>query len=275
MTSGLLKIASNAYLISILRRQQVAQIQGSPIYVITAVSLIPLSSQSDATNAIVQAQETLRQEVGEEKADKDDSSGSSDDGGEHPNDSLADEGHHGTTPGSDLPTDPKKSADSTSIAQDVIGRQGQYGRFAERWFSRKGWKTEGRRAQGMSTEAQEKARTQISPNLEDTLPASSVDTDGESVSTKDNERIRNQPDADTDREEKQEDHITNTLLPKLLRTTKMLLSSHSFFFSYDYDITRRDGTQVNKKGNLPLHKSVDPLVSLQSSSSISPYPDTD
>ena len=262
MHSGLLKIASNAYLISILRRQQVAQIQGSPIYMITAVSLIPLSSQSDATTAIKQARETLRQEVGDEKADNDDSSGSSDDGGERLDDSPAEEAHHRATPGSKSHADPRKSADNTSIAQDVIGRQGQYGRFAEKWFSRKGWRTEGRRAQGMSTEAEDKARTQISKS-ESSRPASSVvDIEGENVPTKEVERIHNPPEANIDLEEKQEDHITNTLVPKLLRTTKMLLSSHSFFFSYDYDITRRIGTQVSKKGNLPLYKSVDPLVSL-------------
>ena len=262
MSSGLLKIASNAYLISILRRQQVAQIQGSPIYVITAVSFIPLSSQSDATIAIKQEQETLRQELEEGKADNDDSSGSSDDGGEHPNDSPTDEGHQRTTSGSKLHADGSKSTDSASIAQDVIERQGQYGRFAERWFSRKGWKTEGRRAQGMSTEAQGEARTQISPKSEYTGPASVASIEGANVPPKEDEPIHDQPEANKDQDKKEEDHITDTLLPKLLRTTKMLLSSHSFFFSYDYDITRRNGTQVNKKGDLPLHKSVDPLVSL-------------
>ena len=258
-----MKIASNAYLISILRRQQVAQIQGSPIYVITAVSLIPLSSQSDATAAIKQAQETLRQEVGHETRDNDDSSGSSDDGGEHLAESPTDDGHHITTPGAKSHADPGKSSDSTSIAQDVIGKQGQYGRFAERWFSRKGWKTEGRRAQGMSTEAQEKEQTQKPLKLEDTRPASSVvGMEGETVSIKENERVHDILEVKAEREGKQEDHITDTLLPKLLRTAKMLLSSRSFFFSYDYDITRRNGTQVNKTGDLPLYKSVDPLVSL-------------
>ena len=261
MNSGLLKIASNAYLISILRRQQVAQIQGSPIYVITAVSLIPLSSQSDATAAIKQAHETLRQEVGQETQDDEDSSGSSDDGGEHLAESPTDDGHHITTSGVNSHADPGKSSDSTSIAQDVIGKQGQYGRFAERWFSRKGWKTEGRRAQGMSTEAQEKERAQKSPYSEDTRP-SLVGIEGKHVSSKEDECIHEKAEANTEREEKQEDQITDTLLPKLLRTTKLLLSSRSFFFSYDYDITRRNGTQVGKTGDLPLYKSVDPLVSL-------------
>ncbi len=37
---------------------------------------------------------------------------------------------------------------TSNVAQDVLTRKGQYGRFAERWFSRKGWSTEKRRAQG-------------------------------------------------------------------------------------------------------------------------------
>lgn len=54
--------------------------------------------------------------------------------------------------------------------------------------------------------------------------------------------------------------ITGKLLPKLLRTTKMLLASRSFFYSYDYDITRRIGDQGTKHADVPLHRSVDALV---------------
>ena len=53
----------------------------------------------------------------------------------------------------------------------------------------------------------------------------------------------------------------NSLLPKLLRTTRVLLTSHSFFYSYDMDITRRSGTGSAKSSDLPLYKSADPLVS--------------
>lgn len=57
------------------------------------------------------------------------------------------------------------------------------------------------------------------------------------------------------------DSVTDTLLPKLLRTTKVLLASRSFFFSYDYDITRRLGSQGAYNRDIPLHRIVDPLVS--------------
>ncbi len=58
-----------------------------------------------------------------------------------------------------------------------------------------------------------------------------------------------------------EANTTNALVPKLLRTTRMLLSSRSFFYSYDLDITRRLGGEIVKNPELPLSKSVDPLVS--------------
>lgn len=58
----------------------------------------------------------------------------------------------------------------------------------------------------------------------------------------------------------QESDVTSTLLPKLLRTTKMLFASQNFFFSYDYDITRRVEEQTIQAPNVPLYRSVNPLV---------------
>ena len=36
----------------------------------------------------------------------------------------------------------------TSIAEDVIDKKGVYGRFADKWFSKRGWNVEKRRALG-------------------------------------------------------------------------------------------------------------------------------
>ena len=58
-----------------------------------------------------------------------------------------------------------------------------------------------------------------------------------------------------------EANTANALVPKLLRTTRMLLSSRSFFYSYDLDITRRLGGEIVRNPEIPLSKSVDPLVS--------------
>lgn len=223
-----------------------------------------MSSQSDATSAIKQAQASLKQEAGRGKADNDDS-GSSDDEGVHADDGPTGDEHDDALLDSKVQSNQGRPAEGTSIAQDVIGRQGQYGRFAERWFSRKGWKTEGRRAQGMSSEAHDRAQMQTTPAEEATSLVSPVaEAQGiANVSAEEDEDIVKQQNINKAPKDKTEVDITSTLLPKLLSTTKMLLSSHSFFFSYDYDITRRMGTQRSRKGYLPLHKCVDPLVGVR------------
>ena len=150
-----------------------------------------------------------------------------------------------------------------NVVEDVIGKKGQYGRFAERWFSRNGWTAEKRRAQGMSTADEEPRSASTQDALQNPDPtndaaATLVDLNSSGQTTKrDEEKQRNEsPPPDN-----QTANVVNTLLPKLLRTTRMLLGSRSFFFSYDLDITRRMGNQNTKSSELPLHKSVDPLVS--------------
>ena len=58
---GLLDLVATKYLISITERDQVAQIRGKSVYSIKDVTLIPLSSQSDAEEAIVAAGRALKQ----------------------------------------------------------------------------------------------------------------------------------------------------------------------------------------------------------------------
>jgi predicted transcriptional regulator len=75
---GLLDLVATKYLILITQRDQVAQIRGKSVYTIKDVTLIPLSSQSDAEEAIVAATRALKQgkktiaEVSEESDVEDD-----------------------------------------------------------------------------------------------------------------------------------------------------------------------------------------------------------
>lgn len=152
MAQGLLTVAPVAYLITILRREQVAQIRGVPIYVITDVALIPLSSQTEAKKAIDHAKDSLRKGSGGPAIVAEDTDTSDDE--EVHAELIAEEDDQSspTSSGSKRgfpATRPDRSERSTSnVAQDVLARKGQYGRFAERWFSKKGWSTEKRRAQG-------------------------------------------------------------------------------------------------------------------------------
>ncbi|KAL8759272.1 MAG: hypothetical protein Q9199_000885 [Rusavskia elegans] len=228
----LLNIASASYLVSILRRQQVAQIRGSPVYVITSVALIPLSSQSDAEKAIEQTNKEVQRHTTHQEAQdvSIDSHG------------LADEDSGG-----------QSQEGNDSIAQDVMGKRGQYGRFAESWFSRKGWTTERRRAQGMSADDVGKSegfRKGQKGDLHDL--EENIENDGKNLPGGPTQRLPQQGAS-------QGQDVMSTLLPKLLRTTKMLFASRSFFYSYDYDITRRVGELTVKTPNVPLYRSVDPL----------------
>ena len=158
---------------------------------------------------------------------------------------------------------PLHSARSTSsVAEDVIERKGQYGRFAERWFSKKGWTTEKRRTQGMSIDGVEKMETpnrQLiglnDPQSKSPLVATMFDGVENSDRTN-NVEIPKQA-LESDVSGSPPVNITN----KLLRTTRMLLESRSFFFSYELDITRGLGMNDKNISVMRLYKFADPLVS--------------
>lgn len=249
-------------MVSISGREEVASIRGKAVYVISSVSFIPLSSQTESQRAILGAKEALKKEFGGRSAGATADSDTSDDEEDHPA-----EGHEEL----DLPllTTPKAAKGSrpvtpqtahqrnTSVAEDVINKKGQYGRFAERWFSKKGWSVEKRRMQGMSTNVLEDSQASKDKGTEareptETAPAAKA-SDGPSDSLPPPEQSQASVAVGTH-------EIAKKFTPKLLQTTKLLLESRSFFFSYDYDITRRFGSQEVKSSELPLHRSVDPLV---------------
>ncbi|KAL8733152.1 MAG: hypothetical protein Q9166_002344 [cf. Caloplaca sp. 2 TL-2023] len=258
----LLNIAEASYLVSILRRQQVAQIRGSAVYVVTSVVLIPLSSRCEANRTIEQTKKEIQKEAGDKVPNEQiHSDSSADEGSYHSEGHVTDDGakeSKALTPPS-TNTRRKSQEESESVVQDVISRKGQYGRFAEKWFSKKGWTSERRRAQGMSADD--------AGQLKDPVIR---DRSGSDLA-KDNhkgliERREDEKETPTSRAPQQKEpsnhqgqNVTSTLLPKLLRTTKILFASRSFFFSYDYDITRRLGDQ-NITPIVPLHRIVDPLV---------------
>ena len=271
---GLLAIAPVSYLITILQREQVAQIRGCPIYVITDVALIPLSSRSEAQHAINEAKESLRKSgqqgvpcVPSQDSDTSDDDENHDEASQLVRDGSMPLGGSGFSTKGDLSaTRPSSLARSTSsVAEDVIEKKGQYGRFAERWFSKKGWTAERRRAQGMSVDSVEKlgsldGQVTALANPQSKSPLTATPGGAERSDQTADLEILNQA-FESGVSGSPSVTVTNTLLPKLLRTTRMLLGSRSFFFSYELDITRRLGTASEKGSVIPLHKSADPLVS--------------
>ncbi|KAK6346264.1 hypothetical protein TWF730_010594 [Orbilia blumenaviensis] len=270
--AGLLSVPSGSWLIAITKRSPVAEIKGRQIFVITDIALIPLHSKSEAEAAILRikakAAKRSSSNAGIEDVDSDD---------DYDGESIL-------SSDDDVSDDPPRRPShnrtlSSSIAEDVIGRKGVYGRFAERWFSKRGWQVDRNRLQGLSgkgeiggesfqmrrmksrtgspdSEAAEKA---VSPGLDE----QAQESQREMTLTGDGTGADAPTDPDQPLEEPVDSEVVegvaNSLTPKLLRTTKLLLSaSRSFYFSYDYDITRSIVKQTSATSSeVPLHKKVD------------------
>ena len=234
----------------------------------TGVTLIPLSSQLEAKNAIIQAKESSKKGAAGQGEATDDSD-TSDDEDVYPEDSHAEDDESQvavsaspTNPAS-IPLPGDKDV-NTNVVEDVIGRKGQYGRFADRWFSKKGWSAEKKKAQGMSTDTI--GRSQVDGGVVDSEKPDRVQSYTSTITQGVSGLLgtKRGSAAPSSHSSQSKDPGTQnaalTLLPKLLRTTKILFGSRSFFFSYDYDITRRLGSQEVKNPEIPIYKTVDPLV---------------
>jgi hypothetical protein len=253
-------------LIAISEREQVAIVRGKPVFRITNVALVPLSSQSDADHAIVAANEHTQPHNQAGAAGADDSGSESDEDAASVTDSLEEETH--ASPLLEV-KDPLTGQQTpvrrqTSVAEDVMQKRGMYGRFADKWFSKKGWSAESRRVQGLSAEDQ-LAREGAPKNVEST-----VSEEHETPNVNEGLPVINAKVEETIKPEEipkalsgQKDETTIALLPKILRTTKMYFSSGNFFFSYDYDLSHGIAQQ-EANSSIPLFKQFDPLVSLDS-----------
>ncbi|KAJ5054059.1 uncharacterized protein L3040_000343 [Drepanopeziza brunnea f. sp. 'multigermtubi'] len=234
---GLLTVSRSSFLISITKRQQVAQVHGKAIYVITEVAITPLSSKTEAESSIANTHASLLTDD-PEHVDVSDTDGEEAGQAGNTNDDVEDE----SLPAGTLSA-PAAHRRRTSVAEDVMARKGGYGRFAQKWFSKEGWTADQRRNLGMTESGPDAAQdkpvhTEVSAQ-ESGLPAPSKEPSASSQCSVD---------------------VTAALLPKLLRTTAMLFgSSQSFFFSYDFDITRSFAARETSGTEAPLHTQVDPL----------------
>ncbi|KAJ4991884.1 hypothetical protein SVAN01_02734 [Stagonosporopsis vannaccii] len=257
---GLLKVATSVFLISICGREQVAQVRGKPIYKITDVALIPLASQSEADKAITSTREHLHRHSKAKGIGEDDTDSESEDDAPSVTDSLLEEPPRSPTEAKDPVTGQRSPTDKrSSVAEDVIQKKGVYGRFANKWFSRKGWSADSRRTQGLSSE-EDLAAKNVPKNVDSTGPAEDIEvpqpdqlpsdekTTPESVNPEDIPRAL----------DGNKDATTIALLPRVLQTTKMYFSSGNFFYSYDYDLSHGVANQPTN-ASVPLFRQYDPL----------------
>ncbi|RYO01560.1 hypothetical protein AA0120_g419 [Alternaria tenuissima] len=260
---GLLKVATSYFLISISDREQVALIRGKPIYKITNVALIPLSSQADADKAIVATRDHLKRRNRAPGLDDEDTDSESEDGAPSVTDSIVEDSSSAPSEVKDTVTGQKgTAAQKTSVAEDVIQRKGVYGRFADKWFSRKGWSADNRRLQGLSSEENLAAKN-VPQNVDSGMPKEEeqpkTEPKPDAIPTSDKDISEPvSPEAIPKALSGEKDAATVALLPKILQTTKMYFSSGNFFFSYDYDISHGIGQQ-QPSSSVALFKQFDPL----------------
>jgi SacI homology domain len=205
-------------LISITQREQVAQIFGKPIFVITDVAFTPLTSQTEANQAIAEAiaaQKGVSLDHGRDSSDESDLEPIREP--QTPGDPI----DTSPTPDDDRPLQ-ERSGSGTSIVKDVISNRGQYGKVASQWFSRKAW------AQGKVASATGLERPSNDPTSDALEPSDerSEKEAGNMVATTSSQ------------------DAAVALIPKILKSTRLILTSRSFFFSYDTDLTHRMGTRT-------------------------------
>ena len=216
----------------------------------TDIAVLPLSAQEEATQTIVAAAATA---AASSRRSSDGSTDASD-----LSDSDADDEPPLQSPEDDDPPSPSKDrplqrqgSSSTSVAEDVIARRGQYGRFAAEWFSKQGWGT-GRvsGADDTSSDRRERAggREPIVVHGEDEPQDSGSEPANASEQSRHLEATEPSPDG-----------FIKSALPRILRSTKLILTSRSFFFSYDFDLTRRFAL-LKGSSPAPSKEGLDPLV---------------
>lgn len=231
-----------------------AQIQGKPIYVITEVALTPLASKTEAENSIDRTKAGLLKSniEGLEESDTEDDE-------VNISDEVEDEANT---------TNVEAYKRISTVAEDVISKKGGYGRFAQKWFSKKGWAVDQKKNLGMSVEPYSTVEpdTKATDIAATTSGVAEGEPDGSiSENTKDThdtgtENTKGIRDAGKSDEANANKDIAESMLPKLLRTSQILFgTSRSYYFSYDHDITRSLANKRNTNSEVPLHKEVDPL----------------
>lgn len=248
----MITVSRFTYLVSITRRQQVASIRGFPVYVITEVALTPCSSYNDASESVAKTAVQLQVKTGGETA-SDDTDATADDTDVDAQSIKSDE----------VPTDDEEpvlegrkasvGGSGAGVVQDVMSRRGSYGRFAQRWFSKSGWQQESKRNMGLS-------QSEEAVNVVDKGQAQSAEVDPKAPAA--TTEAKSAPDAAgvPVKDAKEEGLAPPALLPKLLRTTQIMFgTSQSYFFSYDYDITRSLSRQRKaQQSDVSLYQQADP-----------------
>ncbi|KAI1149387.1 SacI homology domain-containing protein [Nemania diffusa] len=241
---GLFTVARLSYLITITGRQQVAQIRGYPVYVVTDVAVTPCTSQSEAETAIGHTALKLNRASAEKLSEE-----ASDTESEVEAVPVATGAEDADDPGAQSDREvlqAREQGEPRGIAQDVFKKNGSYGRFAQKWFSNKVWMANRRQNLGLGGVGAATA----GEREDEEVDHSKKENDDKELSKTVIQENADAPPSSTAGE---------GLSPKLLRMTHIWFgTSKSFFFSYDIDLTRSIANRIATTSPTPLHRVVDP-----------------
>ncbi|SMR47913.1 unnamed protein product [Zymoseptoria tritici ST99CH_3D1] len=250
---GLLNLVSSSYLISITKREEVAQLWDKPVFTIRDVTLIPLASRAEAQRAISSAQGALKQntkageledtdvsDVGEDAETS--SIGSDDDNA--PQSKPEDEAAALEVPKTGI------AKQSTTFVKDVVQGKGNYGRFATKWFSKNGGQANARRSQGLTRE-QESQELEALPD--DKSAEASPRPSGESGR---DDKASGQEFSKSGIKKRT---TIERLTPRILRSARLYFSSGGFYFSYEHNLSTMLSQHDSNSSSVPLWKRFDSL----------------
>ncbi|KAI1810288.1 Syja_N domain-containing protein [Poronia punctata] len=245
---GLFTVARLSYLVTITGRQQVAQIRGHPVYVVTDVAVTPCKSQEEAATAIDHTADKQRRASAERHLH--DTSDTESEIDAQPSAIGGDDVDEPGTQSEGEVSEPREpGGGKTGIAEDVYKRGGSYGSFAKKWFGNKGWMAPRRRSLGLSGAGVATAALPGDDEPESGKGAQGSPEEKELSSTVVREKVDTPP----------EPTAGESLIPKLLRMAHIWFgTSNSFYFSYDIDLTRSTASQESIARHVPLHRMADP-----------------
>ena len=239
---GFVTIATSTYLIAITKREEVARIFDKPVYLITDVALLPLTSENEAADAIKTA-------LGTSVTTSNDSDSSVSDT-ENEDADQPKTAQLASTPADDTVPYQGKNSSGTRVAEDVATRNVSFGKFASQWLSRQKWPAPTLLTDQPTTESNEPNPASKNDNLLQDLAEAKEGSRKDMYDGTQSPGISHGPQSGT---------VVN-MLPRILKTTKMIFTSGSYFFSYDIDLTRR--FEELCPPNQPLNlKNLDHLVS--------------
>lgn len=257
----MLDLTSSSYLIAITGREQVAQIRGKAIYRVTDVTLLPLSSQKEAEDALAAAHKALKQ--GDVTAGYE---SEHDDGQDDAETSGMGEGEPQKSGGGEEQQPPEVAAleppkgvlgKGTSLAKSVVQDRGRFGRFAKNWLSRgagNAAQTEKREAD-TAGEVKEEQKQDVQQTLssEGTQALAGADEHEEAEVSAE----KTKPDDAAGAPKGQS--VIESLAPRIVRGAKLYFSTSGFFFSYDHDISGTLMQRDTLPSSAPLWKRFDKL----------------